>query len=249
MIVYPRETFPHTRTARAQPPAAHRRRHSRLHHRRHEKHSPTARQPHSNGLSNAQVARGMPTTSRLAWSGQATPAYTQRAAAIPVYPFRFDSISCHILITPTRRLREVRRPLLGQPGLARPHQHIHNGPRRYLYTVESTEGISDIWFCESFPRWGFLILRVRVRFTYGSEFTRIQSETPLWSNSGFDGPFHFNSNACHIRSIANSQHARGTPTTSRSAWSGQATPAYIQRAVAIPVYRRIYRRDFRHLVL
>ena len=132
MIVYPRETFPHTRTARAQPPAAHRRRHSRLHHRRHEKHSPTARQPHSNGLSNAQVARGMPTTSRLAWSGQATPAYTQRAAAIPVYPFRFDSISCHILITPTRRLREVRRPLLGQPGLARPHHHIHNGPRRYL---------------------------------------------------------------------------------------------------------------------
>ena len=49
MIVYPRETPPHTRTARAQPPAAHRRRHSRPHHRRHGEHSPTARRPHSNG--------------------------------------------------------------------------------------------------------------------------------------------------------------------------------------------------------
>jgi len=34
MIVYPRETPPHTRTARTQPPAAHRRRHSRPHHKR-----------------------------------------------------------------------------------------------------------------------------------------------------------------------------------------------------------------------
>ena len=50
MIVYPRETPPHTRAARAQPPAAHRRRHSRPYHRRHGEHSPTARQPHSNGL-------------------------------------------------------------------------------------------------------------------------------------------------------------------------------------------------------
>ena len=50
MIIYPRETPPHTRTARAQPPAAHRHRHSRPHHRRHGEHSPTARQPHSNGL-------------------------------------------------------------------------------------------------------------------------------------------------------------------------------------------------------
>ena len=32
MFFYPRETPPHTRTARAQPPAAHRRRHSRFHH-------------------------------------------------------------------------------------------------------------------------------------------------------------------------------------------------------------------------
>jgi len=48
MIVHPRETPPHTRTARAQPSAAHRRRHSRPHHRRHEEHSPTARQLHSN---------------------------------------------------------------------------------------------------------------------------------------------------------------------------------------------------------
>ena len=31
-IVYPRKTPPHTRTAQAQPPAAHRRRHSRRHH-------------------------------------------------------------------------------------------------------------------------------------------------------------------------------------------------------------------------
>jgi len=150
----------------------------------------------------------------------------------------FISIQTHVtsVLSLIRSMLEVRRPLLGQPGLARPHQHIYNGPWRYLYTVESTEGISDIWFCESFPRWGFLILRVRVRFTYGSEFTRIQSETPLWSNSGFDGPFHFSSNACHIRSNANSHHARGTPTTSRSAWSGQATPPYTQRAAAIPVY-------------
>jgi len=50
MIVYPQEAPPHTRTARAQPQAAHRRRHSRPHHRRHGEHSPTARQPHSNGL-------------------------------------------------------------------------------------------------------------------------------------------------------------------------------------------------------
>ena len=50
MIVYARETPPHTRTARAQPPAAHRRRHSRPHHCRHGEHSPTARQPHSTPL-------------------------------------------------------------------------------------------------------------------------------------------------------------------------------------------------------
>ena len=50
MILYPRETPPHTRTARGQPPAAHRRRHGRPHHRRHGEQSPTARQPHSNAL-------------------------------------------------------------------------------------------------------------------------------------------------------------------------------------------------------
>ena len=54
-----------------------------------------------------------------------------------------------------------------------------------LYCVESTEGISEIWFCEPFPRWGFLRFRVRVR-SNGKEFTRSYSETPLWSNSGFD---------------------------------------------------------------
>ena len=35
-----------------------------------------------------------------------------------------------------------------------------------VFTVESTEGISEIWAREPFPRWGFLRLRVRVRFTY-----------------------------------------------------------------------------------
>jgi len=48
IIVYPRETPPHTRTARAQPPAAYRRRRSRPHHRRHGDHSPTASQRYSN---------------------------------------------------------------------------------------------------------------------------------------------------------------------------------------------------------
>jgi len=40
--------------------------------------------------------------------------------------------------------------------------------------------------CEPFPRWGFLRVRVRVRFTYGSEFTGSYSETPLWYKSRFD---------------------------------------------------------------
>ena len=80
MIVYPRETPPHIRTARAQPPAAHRRRHSRLHHRRHGKHSPTARQPHSNGLysppPSLRSRRRPPSSSRLssAPSSSANPA-------------------------------------------------------------------------------------------------------------------------------------------------------------------------------
>jgi len=60
-------------------------------------------------------------------------------------------------------------------------------PSRESETVESTEGISEIWFCEPFARWGFLICRVRVRFTHEKEFTRSSSETPLWSKSGFDG--------------------------------------------------------------
>jgi len=34
-------------------------------------------------------------------------------------------------------------------------------------TIESTERISEIWFREPFPRWGFLRFRVRVSFTYG----------------------------------------------------------------------------------
>ena len=35
-----------------------------------------------------------------------------------------------------------------------------------VLAVESTEGISEIWLCEPFPRWGFLRFRVRVRLTY-----------------------------------------------------------------------------------
>jgi len=42
-------------------------------------------------------------------------------------------------------------------------------------------------FREPFPRWGILRFRVRVRFTYGKECTWSDSETPLWSNSRFDG--------------------------------------------------------------
>jgi len=57
----------------------------------------------------------------------------------------------------------------------------------YLETVESTEGISEIWFCEPFPPWGFLRFGVRVRFTYGYEFTQSYSESPVWSKSRFDG--------------------------------------------------------------
>ena len=57
-----------------------------------------------------------------------------------------------------------------------------------VLSVKSTEGISEIWFREPFPRRGLLRFRVRVRFTYGQEFTRSESETSLWSYSGFDGP-------------------------------------------------------------
>ena len=33
-------------------------------------------------------------------------------------------------------------------------------------TVESTEGISEIWFCAPFPPWGVHKFGVMVRFTY-----------------------------------------------------------------------------------
>ena len=49
-LMFTPERPPHSRTAQAQPPAAYRRRHSRPHHHRRGEHSPTARQPHSNGL-------------------------------------------------------------------------------------------------------------------------------------------------------------------------------------------------------
>ena len=49
-IFMPPERPPHPGIARAQPHEAHLRRHSRPHHHRNGEHSPTARQPHSNGL-------------------------------------------------------------------------------------------------------------------------------------------------------------------------------------------------------
>jgi len=52
-------------------------------------------------------------------------------------------------------------------GLAHGHVRAYlPAYSHYLFTlcVESTEGISEIWFCEPFPRWAFLRCRVRVRF-------------------------------------------------------------------------------------
>jgi len=68
---YPRKTPADTRTARAQPPAAHRRRHSRPHHHRDGEHSSIARQPHSNGLCSILKGGPRPEVSALArerWS-------------------------------------------------------------------------------------------------------------------------------------------------------------------------------------
>jgi len=39
-------------------------------------------------------------------------------------------------------------------------------PNLYI-PIESTEGISEIWFCDPFPPWGVHIFGVMVRFTYG----------------------------------------------------------------------------------
>ena len=38
---------------------------------------------------------------------------------------------------------------------------------RLSMSVESTEGISEIWVCKTFPPWGFHRFGVRVRFAYG----------------------------------------------------------------------------------
>jgi len=50
------------------------------------------------------------------------------------------------------------------------------GPDVSLHTVESTEGILEIWFCESFPPWGFLkfgeMVRVYLWFRVYPEFLR-----------------------------------------------------------------------------
>ena len=51
----PRDTSRHQDCA--QPPAAHRRQHSRPHHHRHGEHSPTARQPHANDAMLTQAVR------------------------------------------------------------------------------------------------------------------------------------------------------------------------------------------------
>jgi len=40
---------------------------------------------------------------------------------------------------------------LGSQGLLCSHSH-----------GKSTEGISEMWLCEPFPRWGFLRFRVRI---------------------------------------------------------------------------------------
>jgi len=50
-----------------------------------------------------------------------------------------------------------------------------------LPLVESTEGISEIWFREPFPRWGFLRFRVRVRF-----LLMVQSSPGVNPKSRFD---------------------------------------------------------------
>jgi len=39
--------------------------------------------------------------------------------------------------------------------------------RDKLLLVESIEGVSEIWFCEPFLRWGVLRFRVSVRVAYG----------------------------------------------------------------------------------
>ena len=41
------------------------------------------------------------------------------------------------------------------------------GYTRLSESVESTEGISQIWFCAPFPPWGVHKFVVMVRFTYG----------------------------------------------------------------------------------
>jgi len=88
-----------------------------------------------------------------------------------------------------RRICGMRRPSLRvlSPCECERNQTSDLLMRDCSISVKSTEGISEIWFCEPFPRRGFLRFRVRVRFTSGSEFTRSYSETPLWSKSGFDG--------------------------------------------------------------
>ena len=50
---------------------------------------------------------------------------------------------------------------------AAPTHRVPGPPETHRHTVESIEGISEIWLSEPFPRWGFLRFRVRVRFTYG----------------------------------------------------------------------------------
>jgi len=85
--VYPRETPPHTRTARAQPPAARRRRHSRPHHHRHGERSPTARQLRSNGLC-SPPKRGLDLGSALRLLFLSRAASSRLTSDLPMKPGR-----------------------------------------------------------------------------------------------------------------------------------------------------------------
>jgi len=91
MIVYPRETPPQSRTARARPPAAHHRRHSRPHHRRHGVHSPTAHQPHSNGLCSPPKEDPGPGVNPICLPPQGAPPHTQQ----PTWPTAHTAHSQH----------------------------------------------------------------------------------------------------------------------------------------------------------
>jgi len=75
---------------------------------------------------------------------------------------------CNTIARPLRSIRPPHRPPFCMPYTIqywwwRYHVKANFEPaalQRPLGTVESTEGISEIWFCELFPQWGFLWFRV-----------------------------------------------------------------------------------------